>query len=77
MVECLLGYEGNAFSASGDAEADLLGITAVHPMREHAAAELARRSGAEYDFVGRFAEVGRLVVVHSGNHEVYRAGRDG
>ena len=31
-VEYLIGYEGNAFAATGDARQDLLSITAVHPM---------------------------------------------
>ncbi|MGD9381233.1 MAG: radical SAM protein, partial [Candidatus Thorarchaeota archaeon] len=30
-VELLIGYEGNAFSSTGDFEADLLSITSVHP----------------------------------------------
>ena len=33
-VEYLIGYEGNAFAFTGNAEDDLLSITAVHPMRE-------------------------------------------
>jgi wyosine [tRNA(Phe)-imidazoG37] synthetase (radical SAM superfamily) len=71
VVECLLGYEGNAFSASGDAEADLLGITAVHPMREDAVAELLRRSGAEHDVVRRLVDDGRLVAARYGDHTFY------
>jgi wyosine [tRNA(Phe)-imidazoG37] synthetase (radical SAM superfamily) len=35
-VELLIGYEGNAFASTGNAEEDLLSITAVHPMREEA-----------------------------------------
>jgi wyosine [tRNA(Phe)-imidazoG37] synthetase (radical SAM superfamily) len=70
-VECLLGYEGNAFSASGDAEADLLGITAVHPMREDAVAELLRRCGAEHDVVRRLVDDGRLVAARYGDHTFY------
>ncbi|MFW5933541.1 MAG: radical SAM protein [Actinomycetota bacterium] len=35
-VELLIGYEGDAFAVSGDARADLLSITAVHPMRASA-----------------------------------------
>ena len=35
-VEYLIGYEGDAFALTGDVEADLLSITAVHPMREDA-----------------------------------------
>ena len=71
VVECLLGYEGNVFSASGDAEADLLAITAVHPMREDAVAELLRRSGAEHDVVRRLVDDGRLVAARYGDHTFY------
>ncbi|MFO8150677.1 MAG: radical SAM protein [Trueperaceae bacterium] len=70
-VECLLGYEGNAFSASGDAETDLLGITAVHPMREDAVVELLRRSGADRDVVRRLVDDGRLVATRYGDHTFY------
>lgn len=45
-VEYLVGYEGDAFAASGDARADLLSITAVHPLRDSAVRELLRRSGS-------------------------------
>ncbi|MFO7848725.1 MAG: radical SAM protein, partial [Spirochaetia bacterium] len=42
FVENLIGYEGNEFNASGDARQDLLGITAVHPMRRDAVDELLK-----------------------------------
>lgn len=43
-VELLNAYEGNQFAASGNSEADLLSITAVHPMREDAVYELIRKN---------------------------------
>jgi len=46
-VELLIGYEGNAFSASGNAASDLLSITAVHPMREDAVMELLAKNNAD------------------------------
>jgi wyosine [tRNA(Phe)-imidazoG37] synthetase (radical SAM superfamily) len=39
-VELLVADEGDAFASTGDARADLLAITAVHPMREDAVASL-------------------------------------
>ena len=42
QVEYLIGYEGDAFAFTGDSAADLLSITAVHPMRREA---LARPGG--------------------------------
>jgi wyosine [tRNA(Phe)-imidazoG37] synthetase (radical SAM superfamily) len=50
-VELLTGYEGDAFSSTGDAEQDLLSITAVHPLRADAVAALLARSGASFSVV--------------------------
>ena len=61
QVEFLIGYEGNAFSATGDTEQDLLSITAVHPMREDAVEALLRREGDEWRTVRRLLEEGTLV----------------
>jgi wyosine [tRNA(Phe)-imidazoG37] synthetase (radical SAM superfamily) len=59
-VECLIGYEGEAFAASGDPGADLLSITAVHPMRESAVRDLLGRSGGEWEVVRRLVDQGLL-----------------
>jgi wyosine [tRNA(Phe)-imidazoG37] synthetase (radical SAM superfamily) len=50
-VELLTGFEGDSFFYSGDVERDILGITAVHPMREDAIRELIDRSGKNWDLV--------------------------
>jgi wyosine [tRNA(Phe)-imidazoG37] synthetase (radical SAM superfamily) len=50
-VEYLTGYEGNTFSSTGDTIDDLLGITAVHPMREDALTEFLKRAGADWTAV--------------------------
>jgi len=50
-VELLTGNEGDAFSSTGNAEQDLLSITAVHPLREDAVAALLAKSGAEFSVV--------------------------
>jgi wyosine [tRNA(Phe)-imidazoG37] synthetase (radical SAM superfamily) len=60
-VEYLIGYEGNAFSFTGNPEQDLLSITAVHPMRKEAVEELLRKTGAEWSTVQRLLESGLLV----------------
>jgi wyosine [tRNA(Phe)-imidazoG37] synthetase (radical SAM superfamily) len=60
-VEYLIGYEGNAFMATGDVEQDLLGITAVHPMREDAVLGLLRRAGREPSLIEELIEQGKLV----------------
>ena len=45
QVEYLIGYEGNAFSFTGNVKEDLLSITAVHPMREEAVSEFLAKAG--------------------------------
>ena len=60
-VEYLIGYEGNAFAFTGDVEADLLSITAVHPMRKDAVGEFLVRANAEWSMVRRLIEQGQLV----------------
>lgn len=42
-VEYLIGYEGDAFSSTGDIVNDLLAILSVHPMREEAILKMIKR----------------------------------
>lgn len=50
-VEYIIGYEGNAFSSTGDIKNDLLSITAVHPMRKDAVSEFLMRAGVDWSIV--------------------------
>ncbi len=50
-AEFLIGYEGNAFAATGNAKNDLLSITAVHPMREDAVDILLQKDFASWQVV--------------------------
>jgi wyosine [tRNA(Phe)-imidazoG37] synthetase (radical SAM superfamily) len=59
-VELLIGYEGNAFATTGDARADLLAISAVHPMREDAVADLLARTGEGWRVVEKLVADGWL-----------------
>jgi wyosine [tRNA(Phe)-imidazoG37] synthetase (radical SAM superfamily) len=61
QVEYLIGYEGNAFAFTGDAENDLLSITAVHPMRQDAVNEFLMRAGADWHIVHRLMAQRQLV----------------
>ena len=61
QVECLIGYEGNAFACTGDVQDDLLSITAVHPMREEAVTEFLKRAGAGWETVQHLIEKHDLV----------------
>jgi wyosine [tRNA(Phe)-imidazoG37] synthetase (radical SAM superfamily) len=59
-VELLIGDEGNAFASTGDTRADLLAITAVHPMRAEAVAGLLARSRQGWPVVEALLAEGRL-----------------
>jgi wyosine [tRNA(Phe)-imidazoG37] synthetase (radical SAM superfamily) len=61
--ECLLGYEGNDFTTTGDVVDDLLSTTAVHPMREDAVQELLEKSDKGWSTIERLTKRGDLVKV--------------
>lgn len=59
-VEFLIGYEGDAFSSTGDLARDLLSITAVHPMRGQAVERLVDTTGGSWKTVERLIAAGRI-----------------
>lgn len=59
-VQYLIGYEGDAFAATGDPRRDLLAITAVHPMREEAVRQFLADAGLGWDFIGELLKQGEL-----------------
>jgi len=59
-VEYLIGYEGDAFTFTGNIRQDLLSITAVHPMRESAVRELLVRAKADWSLVSELITAGML-----------------
>ena len=73
-VENLIGYEGNEFAASGDAREDLLGITAVHPMRREAVDEILRRDGASESELRDLIAEGEVVEVEFAGNLFYVRG---
>ena len=62
-VEYLIGYEGNEFAFSGDVKADLLAITAVHPMRKDAVREFLSKAGADWSTIDKLIDGGQLIEV--------------
>jgi wyosine [tRNA(Phe)-imidazoG37] synthetase (radical SAM superfamily) len=70
-VELLVGYEGDAFASTGDPRADLLSITAVHPMREEAVRRLVERAGGSWDLVSELVGAGKLAEVTYGGHRYF------
>jgi wyosine [tRNA(Phe)-imidazoG37] synthetase (radical SAM superfamily) len=60
-VEYLIGYEGNAFAFTGNAEDDILSITSVHPMREDAVEDFLKRAGGDWDIIYNLIAQARLL----------------
>jgi len=62
-AELTTGFEGTAFTSSGDVRNDLLSITAVHPMREDAVLELLEKGGNDWGVVEELKKEGKLVEI--------------
>jgi wyosine [tRNA(Phe)-imidazoG37] synthetase (radical SAM superfamily) len=62
-TELLTGQETGRFAHTGDAREDLLGITAVHPMREAAVRRLLAEDGADWDVVEALMLAGAIAAV--------------
>jgi wyosine [tRNA(Phe)-imidazoG37] synthetase (radical SAM superfamily) len=71
QVEYLIGYEGNAFASTGNPEEDLLGITAVHPMREEAMSEFLARAGADWSIVDGLITRGQIIELEYEGRKFY------
>ncbi len=70
-VECLTGYEGNAFACTGNIEEDILSITAVHPMRQDAVNELLRKSNKSWAVIDNLIKLGKLIEPEYKNRKFY------
>jgi wyosine [tRNA(Phe)-imidazoG37] synthetase (radical SAM superfamily) len=70
-VELLTGYEGMGFGTTGNAEADLLSITSVHPMREDAVRSLLVESGADWRRVERLIQGDLLAEIEYRSQKFY------
>jgi wyosine [tRNA(Phe)-imidazoG37] synthetase (radical SAM superfamily) len=64
QVEMLIGYEGDAFAASGDITADILSISAVHPLRESALNALLQHNHADWSQIQPLLDSGALKEVY-------------
>jgi wyosine [tRNA(Phe)-imidazoG37] synthetase (radical SAM superfamily) len=73
-AENLIGYEGNEFAASGDAREDLLGISAVHPMRHDAVEEILARDNADQALLPGLLDSGELIAVEFSGSTYYVRG---
>jgi wyosine [tRNA(Phe)-imidazoG37] synthetase (radical SAM superfamily) len=70
-VECLIGYEGNAFAFTGDVEEDLLSIMAVHPMRAEAVKRFLRKANVGWQIIEALLAADKLVAVEYEGNRYY------
>ena len=70
-VETLTGSEGSAFTITDEISRDLLGITAVHPMRAEAIRAVLERAGASWEVVERLVGQGDLAQVEYSGEVFY------
>ena len=71
QVECLIGYEGNAFAFTGEVEEDILSITSVHPMREDALKDFLGRANSDWSVIERLIKQSKLVESEYEGHKFY------
>jgi len=71
QVELLTGYEGTEFASTGDARADVLAITAVHPMRADQVETLLDRCGATWDVIEWLVRQQVLSRIEYAGHRFY------
>ena len=68
-TELLTGYEGSSFAFTGNAEQDLLSITAVHPMRKEGINRFLTKAGEDWDLIEKLINERKLVEVeYKGNY---------
>ena len=60
-VEYLIGYEGNEFAYTGNIEADILSITAVHPMRQDAVEAYLKKARGDFSAIRRMLKEKKIV----------------
>jgi wyosine [tRNA(Phe)-imidazoG37] synthetase (radical SAM superfamily) len=70
-VELLTGYEGNEFVTTGIIEEDLLGITAVHPMRRDGVEELLSTANASWEILEKLIRENKIKEVEYQGKKYY------
>jgi len=70
-TEYLIGYEGNQFAYTGNIEADILSITAVHPMKEDAIRAYLKKAGGHFSSVEKLIAKKKLLVSEYNDEKFY------
>jgi len=76
LTICLFDSEKKPFTATGDITADILGITAVHPIRESALRKMVEQAGADWSIVEKLVEEKQLKKQVHLNEIFYRRNLD-
>jgi wyosine [tRNA(Phe)-imidazoG37] synthetase (radical SAM superfamily) len=70
-VECLLGYEGDAFTFTGNLIEDLLSIMAVHPMRDEAVKGFLKEANSDWQIIEKLLAADKLIELEYGGNVFY------
>ena len=70
-MEYLIGYDEGGYAYTGDAENDLLGITAVHPMREPEVAQLLEKGHQDWKLIEKLLAENKLKQVEYAGQNFY------
>jgi len=70
-TQYLIGYEGNQFAYTGNIEADILSITAVHPMREDAVYAYLKKAKGHFSSIEHLLADNKILVSTYNNERFY------
>ena len=70
-MEYLIGYEGNAFSSTGNFVQDILTITSVHPIREEGINELLKKTNESWDLIKTLLKEEKIIETEYNNKKFY------
>lgn len=70
-VEYLIGAEGDSFAGTNDIRADIMGITAVHPMRKSQLETVLSREETDWEFIEDMLDAGDLIELNYGGERFY------
>lgn len=70
-LECLIGYEGDAFASTGDPSEDFLSIISVHPMRRSAVDDYLSKAQEPWEMVADLIERGEVLEVEYRGEKYY------
>ncbi|MBN2119746.1 MAG: radical SAM protein [Candidatus Omnitrophica bacterium] len=70
-TEYLIGYEGNAFSFTGNIAEDLLSITSVHPMRKEAVDQFLKKANGHWTIIDKLITEDKMIEIEYKGNRFY------